>query len=144
MKSNVRLTLFIAALLLANWGCTSSQEMHYSQSWENGMLREELPFPVTDVHRAAVSALIENEFTVLEDKSVLGSVTIKSITVGGNPIEIAITSLKEEAVGKISPDLRMVLEKETRFLSAISIHIGTTGDRDRSRRILESVHSYLH
>lgn len=127
----------------AIWSCTA-QLSGYNPAWEKDILREELPFAVPDVHRAAVSALVEHEYTVLEDKSELGSVTIRSVTVSGEPIQISIQALKEADLETIHPDLRMVLEKESRFLSAITIRVGVAGDRERSREVLESVHSYLH
>jgi len=143
MKIISDMVLVSAVLSLVVWGCTTKLS-GYNPTWEKNTLREELPFAATDVHRAAVSALVEKEYTVLEDKSVLGSITIKSITINGEPIEISIRSLKEADMEKISPDLRTVLEKESEFLSAITIRIGVAGNRERSREVLESVHSYLH
>lgn len=143
MRYTAHLLLVLTVLCPAFWGCTTSLS-GYSPTWKEGTLREEVPYPVTDVHRAAVSALVENEFTVLEDKTVLGSVTIDSLTINGEPIQITIHSLKDEEMENISPDLRAVLEKESGSLSAIMIRIGTAGNREQSRKVLESVHSYLH
>lgn len=142
MARRLLTVLSICSVIPFLWGCPGAYSP-YSPVWEKGTLSEQLPLSTAEVHRAAITALVENDLTVVADNNTSGTISIKSTTTEDIPVLIVIQAVEETEHEKISPDLHAVPEGGSGSQTTISVTFGNKGDRDGSRRILEAIHSYI-
>jgi hypothetical protein len=106
-------------------GCASAPRFSSTpSSFRDGWLEKTYNFGAPALHDAALQSLKQLHLVVLEDKKEGSSFLISSKFGDGTPAEIKVAPITENS-------------------SMISIHVGASGNENRSRAILYSIESNL-